>query len=738
VRLKTRIWLLLGGLLGVVLTIDLAVSYRTLLAESRAEMEYDARTLYGFMMATRRIYQQVFIASGLPVDDHTIGFLPAHSFSRISRDFATWNQSGVVFNNVSDRPRNPANRADAFEQRAMDWFRANPQARERMDEIVTPGGADYLLYTAPIRVEPFCLRCHGAREAAPPSIQARYADAYDYQVGELRGLVSIRIPGDQIQERMWRLWGGQLAKSLAGYAALFLALGLILDRLILGRLARLREGAQRMAAGDYAARIARAGDRDQGRDEGSDELGELADTFNRMADEVQSRDRDLGKLSQAVEQSPANIVITDRAARIEYANPATLRDTGYSRDELLGATPHILKSGRTPPETYQDLWATLTRGQVWEGEFINRRKDGSEYVEAAIVAPVRDAQGQVTHYLAVKQDITEKKRAEVEIHNLAFYDPLTNLPNRRLLMDRLGQALVASARTLYDTESTEFALVSEATPPAMTAKSTRKLIAALVAAFIIIVGFSGLLLAALLGTRVRSPAEFHIKSGALPLGIVPLTKDPNQPDAHFQDACRMLARALRRDVTKQGARVLVTGVAGREGVTTLVERVAAVAGLVQGPVLVVDVHGSAGSAPVLSTRLARHENEIQWSSLRATLEGFSEPEQAALPSRLPGVSLLSSDGRAFAASALGADGFGRVLDKLSKQYSLILLDAPPVLTSSITVYLAEWCDAALLVARAGHTRKADLAKARARLGTAGIEPVLGVLNAVEKIYDPTA
>jgi diguanylate cyclase (GGDEF)-like protein/PAS domain S-box-containing protein len=438
VKLKIKIWLLLSALLSVVLAIDLSFSYKKLEAETRKETEYDARTIYGFMMATRRIYQQQFIASGLPVNEKTIGFLPAHSFSRISHDFANWNQNGIIFNNVSDQPRNPGNQADRFELEAMNWFSANPKATERMRDIVTDKGIGYMLYTAPIRIEPFCLKCHGDRAAAPPSIRDRYATAYGYKVGDMRGVVSIRIPTEKFQERLLRLWGGQLIKSLVGYAAILFALGFILDRLVTRRLSRLQEGAQRIAAGEYETRV---------KQQGHDEISGLAETFNRMADEVKQRDQSVSKLSLAVEQSPESIVITDLANHIEYVNEAFVRITGYSRDEVLGADPRILSSGKTPPETYRALWNTITQGQVWQGEFINRRKDGSEYAESAVIAPVRDTAGIITHYLAIKQDITDKKHAEAEIHNLAYFDPLTNLPNRRLLMDRLGQALIASNRS---------------------------------------------------------------------------------------------------------------------------------------------------------------------------------------------------------------------------------------------------------------------------------------------------
>ncbi len=123
----------------------------------------------------------------------------------------------------------------------------------------------------------------------------------------------------------------------------------------------------------------------------------------------------LRKLSMAVEQSPESIVITDRDARITYVNESFVRQTGYGRAEAIGKNPRVLQSGRTPAETYETLWATLTRGEPWKGEFINQRKDGSEYVEFAVVAPIRQPNGEITHYVAVKEDVTEKKRLGAEL-----------------------------------------------------------------------------------------------------------------------------------------------------------------------------------------------------------------------------------------------------------------------------------------------------------------------------------
>ncbi|QIK38130.1 PAS domain S-box protein [Caldichromatium japonicum] len=124
---------------------------------------------------------------------------------------------------------------------------------------------------------------------------------------------------------------------------------------------------------------------------------------------------DLIKLSLAVEQSPESIVITDLDACIEYVNESFVKNTGYTRDEVIGQNPRILQSGLTPPEVYDGLWGCLLAGEVWQGEFINKRKDGTFYSELAIIAPIRQADGKITHYLAVKSNITEQKRLISEL-----------------------------------------------------------------------------------------------------------------------------------------------------------------------------------------------------------------------------------------------------------------------------------------------------------------------------------
>lgn len=126
-------------------------------------------------------------------------------------------------------------------------------------------------------------------------------------------------------------------------------------------------------------------------------------------------DAQLRQLQRAVEQSPVSVVITDTQGCIEYVNPHFTQLTGYTPAEALGQNPSILKTGHTPREVYADMWQMLAAGRDWHGEFLNRKKNGDLYWEDAHMAPVTDAAGRVTHYVAVKEDITARKQTEAEL-----------------------------------------------------------------------------------------------------------------------------------------------------------------------------------------------------------------------------------------------------------------------------------------------------------------------------------
>ncbi|MBI4468468.1 MAG: PAS domain S-box protein [Acidobacteria bacterium] len=147
----------------------------------------------------------------------------------------------------------------------------------------------------------------------------------------------------------------------------------------------------------------------------------------------------LRKLSRAVEQSPASVIITDTEGRIEYVNPKFSQATGYTLEEVKGKNPRILKSGETAPEEYRRLWETVNSGGEWRGEFHNKRKSGELFWEVASISPIRGRAGVITHFLAVKEDISERKQAEAEIQSLAKL--ASENPNPILRIARNGTLL---------------------------------------------------------------------------------------------------------------------------------------------------------------------------------------------------------------------------------------------------------------------------------------------------------
>ena len=168
----------------------------------------------------------------------------------------------------------------------------------------------------------------------------------------------------------------------------------------------------------------------------------MIDGRRRTADELR-------KLSRAVEQSPSTVMITDLKGRIEYVNPKFTALTGYTLEEVRGQGSNLLKSGETPPEEYTRLWRTIAAGQEWRGEFHNVKKNGEMYWESALISPIRSGSRAVTHYLAVKEDITARKAAEAaEREQRAFSEvvsEITAVLNSTLDFDQVLQRILAYA-----------------------------------------------------------------------------------------------------------------------------------------------------------------------------------------------------------------------------------------------------------------------------------------------------
>lgn len=151
-------------------------------------------------------------------------------------------------------------------------------------------------------------------------------------------------------------------------------------------------------------------------------------------------------LSAALASAANAVFITDRNGRIQWVNEAFSRLSGYSPAEAIGATPRLLKSGVHDDAYYEKLWSTILAGEVFTAQTTERRKDGSLYTVRQIITPIRDSEGEVTHFIATHEDISDALAAQQRIAHLAHFDAVTGLPNRTLFFDRLAQALAGSRR----------------------------------------------------------------------------------------------------------------------------------------------------------------------------------------------------------------------------------------------------------------------------------------------------
>ena len=142
-------------------------------------------------------------------------------------------------------------------------------------------------------------------------------------------------------------------------------------------------------------------------------------TFRDITERKRNEDV-LRQLSLVVEQSPVSVVITDPKGNISYVNRKFTECTGYRPEEVVGRNPRVLNAGHTSPELYRNLWSTITQGGEWRGEFCNQKKNGEIYWEAATIRPITNSQGAITHFLAIKEDITERRRAEKELRLTQF------------------------------------------------------------------------------------------------------------------------------------------------------------------------------------------------------------------------------------------------------------------------------------------------------------------------------
>ncbi len=199
---------------------------------------------------------------------------------------------------------------------------------------------------------------------------------------------------------------------LAGIAVFTLIIAIMLEGVVRRPVRLLANASKKLADGDFEAQLMKTG---------NDEMSTLIDSFAVMRDSIRKYQTDLIqknesliKLSRAVEQSPVSIVITDTSGDIEFVNPRFLQTTGYSEKEVIGKKLGIMKSANAGTNDYKMLWETISSGRVWQGEFHNKKKNGEVFYEYASISPIKNKDGVITHYLGIKEDITDRKKLAPE------------------------------------------------------------------------------------------------------------------------------------------------------------------------------------------------------------------------------------------------------------------------------------------------------------------------------------
>ena len=263
-------------------------TYRSAEERAYATLYRESDAIFHFLMSVRSVFQQQFLDSEIPLNKKTIGFLPAHATPKISKEFARrWGaHHGVTVATVSDRPRNLLNQADSYELEAMAWFKEHPEQEVYTREYreLEQDSATFL-YASPLWIESSCLKCHGEKEQAPKTIREQYATAYGYQLDELRGVVSIRMPVEEINQKIMAIFLPKLIILMVVFLLLSAVIHWVINHYIRQPLKQMMDGMQRIQGEHPNHRLPLL----------PGELGQVGDNFNQMVDQLQQSMEDLIK-----------------------------------------------------------------------------------------------------------------------------------------------------------------------------------------------------------------------------------------------------------------------------------------------------------------------------------------------------------------------------------------------------------------------------------------------------------
>jgi len=352
-----------------------------------------ASTLNTFMLAHRNYYIHLYENKMIPLDEKSLAGLPAFSAYEISNTFSKANELNIKLQTVSDIARNPKNNASFEERKAIAFFKQNPSEKEYFVKE-----NDVYQYATPLFITQRCLSCHGEKASAPEFIQKRYENAYNYKLGELRGIVSIRVPLESIEQN----FRAQIVKNI--FYNFLLMLGLL-------------------ALVGYLLKYLRH------------KNITLEEEVDRKTQSLRQNLALLESYKLALDHS-VSVSRTDKKGVITYVNDIFCQNSGYTKEELIGKSHNILRSPRMKKELFKEMWETISSGKTWRGILENRRKDGSFYWVDAAITPIVDENNTIVEYIAIRHEITQIIQQKKDLEMIATTTLLSGYKNRfQLLKD---------------------------------------------------------------------------------------------------------------------------------------------------------------------------------------------------------------------------------------------------------------------------------------------------------------
>lgn len=354
-----------------------------------------ASTLKAFMSAHRDYYLNLYEEGLIPLNEDSLKGFPAFSAYPITKKFSEYNALDIGVKMVSDRPRNLLNKADAYELKAIRYFEQNPKADE-----YSVHEESFYQYATPLRITQPCLSCHGSKENAPDFIQKRYSEAYDYKIGDLRGIVSIQVPFEQIKKEFDK----HLFENI--FYNLLLSIGVIGLTLYLLR---------------YFNSVQRT----------------LKAKIVEKTQILQENMAFLESYKCAIDNS-SSVSKTDKKGIITYVNDTFCFNSGYTEEELLGKPHSIVRHPDQTDAFFKKMWETILSKQTWRGIIQNRRKDGSSYWIDATITPILNEHQEIVEFIAIRHEVTQIIEQQRMLELMATTHALTGCPNRLKLLNDIG------------------------------------------------------------------------------------------------------------------------------------------------------------------------------------------------------------------------------------------------------------------------------------------------------------